>query len=240
MRTASLVRPTVLLATALLGLSGCSTGGAYEKVATAVQTDQEDGPTTSADPSQSPTGAPDDDPTQGTTDAPDENARPAYDFSAPVEGTQVVDLSPVGQRLTLEIPDGWQPSTPVDVPYVAFVALDPEPVGEFSANIFITVEPLEPGTTPEDVFLLHRAGLLGYDSSMPDGIDSTIDGYPAHVLSGALVGPSGQDLAQSSTLVVVEGDDGAAVAVAIALTTHADDAEGRQTLAAILEDATID
>lgn len=228
MRTASLVRPTVLLATALLGLSGCSTGGTYEKVATAVQTDEADGPTPRPGPSQSPTGG------------PEETARPAYDFSAPVEGTQVVDLSPVGQRLTLEIPDGWQPSTPVDVPYVAFVALDPEPVGEFSTNIFITVEPLEPGTTPEDVFLLHRAGLLGYDSSMPDGIDSTIDGYPAHVLSGALVGPSGQDLAQSSTLVVVEGDDGAVVAVAIALTTHADDAEGRQTLAAILEDATID
>lgn len=235
MRTASFVRPTALLATAVLGLSGCSTGGTSEKIATAVEAQVTDGPTTGASPA--PDEAPEDDPSTGS---PGPTDRPAYDFSAPVEGTQVVDLSPVDQRLTLEIPDGWQPSSPVDVPYVAFVALHPTPVGKFSANIFITVEPLSAGTTADDVFLLHTAGLLGYESSVPDGIDSTIDGHPAHVLSGSLVGPSGQDLAQSSTLVVVEGDDGASVAVAIALTTHADDADNRQVLGTILEDMTID
>lgn len=241
MRTSLLVRSTALLAVAGLGLTGCS-GGGTEKVASAVTTEATDDAGATPDGDTDTSDEPTDEPSGDPTAAPSDDA--ADDDSADgtsVGGTQVVELTGTGTELTLEIPEGWQPSdAAADIQEVVFVALDPEPYEAFSSNVVVTVEPLPSGLTAEDVFATHDAAGLGYDSEVPDGTDSTTDGYPSHVVSGRLAGPSGEQLAQSSTIVIVEGDDGTGVVLALALTTHADDSEGRSTLGAILEGATID
>lgn len=239
MRTPLLVRSTALLAVAGLGLAGCS-GGETEKVTSEVTSTASAEPTTDPtddatdEPTSEPSEEPTDDPT-ATDDADDTSG------SASVDGTQVVDLTGTGTELTLEIPEGWQPSdAAADVPSIVLVAVDPEPYEAFASNVVVTVEPLPSGLTAEDVFATHDAAGLGYESEIPEGTDGTTDGYPSHVVSGLLEGPSGEQLAQSSTVVIVEGDDGTGVVLALALTTHADDTEGRDALSAILEGATID
>lgn len=243
MRTSLLVRSSALLAVAGLALAGCS-GDDTEKVASAVTTEATDDATATPDaetdtdtgdePTDEPSGEASAEPSDDATD--DDSAG-----GTSVGGTQVVELTGTGTELTLEIPEGWQPSDAAgDVPEIVFVAVDPEPYEAFSSNVVVTVEPLPSGLTAEEVFATHDAAGLGYDSEIPDGTDGTTDGYPSHVVSGRLAGPSGEQLAQSSTVVVVEGDDGTGVVLALALTTHADDSEGRSTLGAILEGATID
>lgn len=237
MRTPLLVRSTALLAVAGLGLAGCS-GGETEKVTSEVTS------TASAEPTTDPTDDATDEPTSETSAEPSEDPTDDADDtsgSTAVDGTQVVDLTGTGAELTLEIPEGWQPSdAAADVPSIVLVAVDPEPYEAFASNVVVTVEPLPSGLTAEDVFATHDAAGLGYESEIPEGTDGTTDGYPSHVVSGLLEGPSGEQLAQSSTVVIVEGDDGTGVVLALALTTHADDTEGRDALSAILEGATID
>ena len=239
MRTPLLVRSTALLAVAGLGLAGCS-GGESEKVTSEVTS------TASAEPTTDPTDDATDEPTSEPSEEPGDDSTATDDAddtsgSTSVDGTQVVDLTGTGSELTLEIPEGWQPSdAAADVPSIVLVAVDPEPYEAFASNVVVTVEPLPTGLTAEDVFATHDAAGLGYESETPEGTDGTTDGYPSHVVSGLLEGPSGEQLAQSSTVVIVEGDDGTGVVLALALTTHADDSDGRDALSAILEGATID
>lgn len=243
MRTSLLVRSTALLAVAGLGLTGCS-GGDTEKVSSAVTTEATDAAsaTPDADPTDEATDEPTDQSSDEATAGPSED--PTADDSAgstTVGGTQVVDLTGTGTELTLEIPEGWQPSdAAADVPSIVFVAVNPEPYEAFSSNVVVTVDPLPAGLTAEEVFATHDAAGLGYDSEVPDGTEGTTSGHPSHVVSGALSGPSGERLAQSSTVVIVEGDDGTGVVLALALTAHADDSEGSGALGAILDSATID
>lgn len=244
MRTSLLVRSTALLAVAGLGLAGCS-GSDTEKVASEVTSEATS--SASAEPSEDATEEQTDEPSEEPTDdaSPSDDAtQDGSDGSTgttTVDGTQVVDLTGTGTELTLEIPEGWQPSdAAADVPSIVFVAVNPEPYEAFASNVVVTVEPLPSGLTAQDVFATHDAAGLGYDSEIPEGTDGTTDGYPSHVVSGLLAGPSGEQLAQSSTVVIVEGDDGTGVVLALALTTHADDSEGRSALSAILEGATID
>lgn len=234
MRTSLLVRSTALLAVAGVGLAGCSGGDATEKVASSVTSEATDDARDGA--SADPTEEPGDDPSEDATDDSTDGSSPG---GTSVDGTQVVDLAGVGKELTLEIPEGWQPSDAADgIEYIVFVALSPDPYESFSANVVVTVEPAP--ARPEDIFTGHDAAALGYDSTEPDGSTGTIAGYPSHTVSGLLEGPSGEDLAQSSTVILVDGDDGTTVALALALTTHADDTEGQQTLEDILYGATVD
>lgn len=219
MRTSLLVRSSAALVATGMVLSGCSSDG-DEKVASTVTSDTSDEATDEA------------------TDDADDSDDAADDGS--VDGTQVIDVDGSDKDLTLEIPTGWQPSDAIDSsPYIIFVAVSPEVYEAFSPNVVVTVEEIPSGASEDDVFANHTAAALSLDSTEPDGSAGSVDGFPSHTVSGLREGPSGERLAQSSTLVIVEGDDGSSVALALALTTHADDSAGRDVLSGVLSSATI-
>lgn len=239
MRTSLLVRSSAALVATGMVLSGCS-GDGDEKVASTVSaeaTDEaSDESTEDADDDASDDAT--DEATQDSTDDPDDSDDAADDGS--VDGTQVIDVDGSDQDLTLEIPTGWQPSDAIDSsPYIIFVAVSPEVYEAFSPNVVVTVEEIPSGTSEDDVFANHTAEALSLDSTEPEGSTGSVDGFPSHTVSGLREGPSGEDLAQSSTLVIVEGEDGSSVALALALTTHADDTAGRDVLSGVLSSATI-
>lgn len=230
MRTSRLARSSAAVVAVGILLSGCSSDGDAEKVASTV--------TSSPQTSDATTDEPTEQATQDPTDDPSDDADVSGDGS--VDGTQVVDVGTSGHELTLEIPTGWQPSDAIDrSPYIVFVAISPEVYEAFSPNIVVTVEPVPAGTSETDVFATHTASGLSLDSTQPDGTTGAVGGLPSHTVSGLRSGPSGERLAQSSTVVVVEGDDGSTVALALTLTTHADDSAGRDVLSQVLSTATI-
>lgn len=237
MRTSLLVRSSAVLFTAGVVLSGCSSDGDDEKVASPISSGTETTDAATDEPTEDATEDPTDDSDEATDDASDD-ADDSGDGS--VDGTQVIDIEGSDQDLTLEIPTGWQPSDAVDSsPYIIFVAVSPEVYEAFSPNVVVTVEPIPAGTSETDVFANHTAAALSLDSTQPDGTTGQVDGLPSHTVSGLRSGPSGEQLAQSSTIIIVEGDDGSTVALALALTTHADDSAGRDVLSQVLSSATI-
>lgn len=239
MRTSLLVRSSAALLATGMVLSGCSSDG-DEKVASPVSAeateDATDEPTDEApeDTDDDPTEDPTDDATEDSTDDADDSG------DGSVDGTQVIDVDGSDKDLTLEIPTGWQPSDAMDSsPFIIFVAVSPEVYEAFSPNVVVTVEDVPSGTSEDDIFANHTAAALSLDSTEPDGSTGTVGGFPSHTVSGLREGPSGEELAQSSTLVIVEGDDGSTVALALALTTHAGDSAGRDVLSGVLSSATI-
>jgi len=235
MRTSLLVRSSAALLATGMVLSGCS-GDGDEKVASTVSAEATDDATDEA------TDDADDDATEEPTDEATEDSTDDADDSGDgsVDGTQVIDVEGADKDLTLEIPTGWLPSDAVDSsPYIIFVAVSPEVYEAFSPNVVVTVEDVPSGTSEDDIFANHTAEGLSLDSTEPEGTTGTVDGLPSHTVSGLREGPSGEQLAQSSTLVLVEGEDGSTVALALALTTHADDSAGRDVLSGVLSSATI-
>lgn len=241
MRTSLLVRSSAALVATGMVLSGCSSDG-DEKVASTVTSDTSDEATDEA------TDDADDDATDDVTDDATDDADDSDDSDdsddaaddGSFDGTQVIDVDGSDKDLTLEIPTGWQPSDAIDSsPYIIFVAVSPEVYEAFSPNVVVTVEEIPSGASEDDVFANHTAAALSLDSTEPDGSAGSVDGFPSHTVSGLREGPSGERLAQSSTLVIVEGDDGSSVALALALTTHADDSAGRDVLSGVLSSATI-
>ena len=215
MRTSLLVRSSAALLATGMVLSGCSSDG-DEKVASTVSDEATD------------------DATEDSTDDADDSG------DGSVDGTQVIDVEGSDKDLTLDIPTGWLPSDAMDSsPYIIFVAVSPEVYEAFSPNVVVTVEDVPSGASEDDIFANHTAEGLSLDSTEPEGTTGTVDGFPSHTVSGLREGPSGEQLAQSSTLVLVEGEDGSTVALALALTTHADDSAGRDVLSGVLSSATI-
>lgn len=239
MRTSLLVRSSAALLATGIVLSGCSSDG-DEKVASPVSAEATDDATDES--TDEPTEDSDDDSTEDATDEATEDSTDDADDSGDgsVDGTQVIDVDGSDKDLTLEIPTGWQPSDAMDSsPFIIFVAVSPEVYEAFSPNVVVTVEDVPSGASEDDIFANHTAAALSLDSTEPDGSTGTVGGYPSHTVSGLREGPSGEQLAQSSTLVIVEGDDGSTVALALALTTHADDSAGRDVLSGVLSSATI-
>jgi hypothetical protein len=209
----------------LVGCAPASTDSTAAKIVTSINAPSD---TAGAGLGQDPGGE--------SPDSP--HASPPLSPGTAVDGTQRVGIEGLSSDLVLDVPTGWIPSEYMDTSeYVLFIALAPERVDGFSANIVVTLESVGITLSDEEYFGYHSefSAAFGLSSPRPGGTVGMLGGYPSHTISGT-ARENSMDLNQSSTMVLVD-EAGVQVSMVIALTSHQNDTAGLALLHEILDSA---